>query len=135
MPTQLLRMLGSKTFGTKCIRTLIFNVLANHNQNLESRFRLLKVCLCVKLESSDCRIYWTKFARLDLSKIRHDWSNLVQIIFSAKFPTQPNPIWHVGFLCFTSSIKGKTLATFWRLLIWCLLNLLWDLEVFTFIHT
>ena len=45
-------MLGSKTLETKCIRTLMCNVLANHDQNLKSRFRLLKVCLCVKLESS-----------------------------------------------------------------------------------
>ena len=50
-------MLGSKTLGTKCIRTSMCNVLANHGQNLKSRFRLLKVCLCVKLESSDYRIY------------------------------------------------------------------------------
>ena len=65
-------LLGSKTLGTKCIRTLMCNVLVNHDQNLESRFRLLKVCLSVKLESSDYRIYWTKFARLDQSKIRLD---------------------------------------------------------------
>ena len=58
-------LLGSKTLRTKCIRTSICNVLANHDQNLKSRFRLLKVCLFVKLESSDCRIYWTKSARLD----------------------------------------------------------------------
>ena len=69
-------MLGSKTLETKCIRTSIYNVLANHDQNLESRFRLLKVCLFIKLKSSDCRIYWTKFARLDRSKIRLDRSNL-----------------------------------------------------------
>ena len=50
-------MLGSKTLGTKCIKTLLCIILANHDQNLESRFRLLKVCLFVKLESSDCRIY------------------------------------------------------------------------------
>ena len=85
-------MLGSMTLGTKCIRTSMYNVLANHDQNLESRFSLLKVCLCVKLESSDCRIYWTKFARLDQSKIRLDRSNLVQIVFSAEFPTQPKHI-------------------------------------------
>ena len=65
-------LLGSKTLGTKCIRTSICNVLANHDQNLEYRFRLLKVYLFVKLESSDCRIYWTKSARLDQSKIRLD---------------------------------------------------------------
>ena len=66
------KMLGSKTLETKCIRISMCNVLANHDQNLESRFKLLKICLCVKLESSDYKIYWTKFARLDLSKIRHD---------------------------------------------------------------
>ena len=48
------------------------NMLVNHDQNLESRFKLLKVCLCVKLESSDYRIYWTKFAKLDRLKIRLD---------------------------------------------------------------
>ena len=58
-------VLGSKTLGTKCIRTSICNVLANHDQNLESRLRLLKVYLFVKLETSDCGIYWSKFARLD----------------------------------------------------------------------
>ena len=79
-------MLGSKTLGTKCIRTSMCNVLANHGQNLKSRFRLLKVCLCVKLESSDCRIYWTKFARLDR------WIEPHANCFSAEFPTQPNPI-------------------------------------------
>ena len=50
-------LLGSKKLGTKCIRTLMCNILANHDQNLECRFRLLKVCLVVKLELSDCKIY------------------------------------------------------------------------------
>ena len=44
---------------------------------------LLKVCLFVKLESSDCIIYWTKSARLDRSKIRLNRSNDVQIYFFA----------------------------------------------------
>ena len=83
-------MLGSKTLGTKCIRISMCNVLANHDQNLEYRFRLLKVCLSVKLESSDYRIYWTKSARLDRS-------NHVQIYFFATFSIQPKPIWRVGF--------------------------------------
>ena len=82
-----LYLLGSKTLGTKCIRTSICNVSANHDQNLESRFRLLKVCLCVKLESSNCRTYWTKSARLDRLKIRLNRLNLVQIVFSKEFPT------------------------------------------------
>ena len=66
------------------------NVLANHDQNLEFRFRLLKVCLFVKLESSDYKIYLSKSAKL----VR---SNLVQIIFSTEFPTQPKPVWRVRF--------------------------------------
>ena len=50
-------MLGSKTLETKCIRTSLCIMLANNDQNIESRLDLLKVCLFVKLESSDCRIY------------------------------------------------------------------------------
>ena len=77
-------MLGSKTLGAKCLRTSMCNMLTNHDKKLESRFRLLKVYLFVKLESSNCKIYLSKFARLDRS-------NLVQIIFSTKFPTHPKP--------------------------------------------
>ena len=58
-------LLGSKTLRTKCIRTSMYNVLANHDQNLESRFRLLKVCLFVKLESSELQDLLAKSARLD----------------------------------------------------------------------
>ena len=85
-------LLGSKTLGTKCIRTSIYNVFANHDQNIKSRLGLLKVCLCVKLESSDCRIYWTKSTRFDRLKIRFNRSNLVHIIFSTEFTTQPKPV-------------------------------------------
>ena len=53
---------------------------------------LLKVCLFVKLESSDCKIYWSKSARLYRSKIRLDRSNLVQIYSFAEFPIQPKPV-------------------------------------------
>ena len=67
-------------------------MLANHDQNIESRFRLLQVCLFVKLELSDCRIYWAKSARLNRLKIRLDRSNLVHIYFSVEFPIQPKPI-------------------------------------------
>ena len=78
-------LLDSKTLGTKCIRTSLCIMLANHDQNIKSRLGLLKVRLFVKLESSDCRIYWTKSARLDRLKIRLDRSNFVQINFSAEF--------------------------------------------------
>ena len=84
-------LLGSKTLETKCIRTSIFNVLANHDKKLESRFRLLKVCLFVRVELSDYRIYWTKSASLDRLKIRLNRSNFVQIVFFAEFP-KPKPM-------------------------------------------
>ena len=42
-------MLGSKTLGTKCIRTSICNVLANHDQNIESRFRLAQSVFICKI--------------------------------------------------------------------------------------
>ena len=43
-------VLGSKTLETKCIRTSLCIMLANHDQNIESRFRLAqKVCLFVKV--------------------------------------------------------------------------------------
>ena len=53
---------------------------------------LLKICLCVKLESSVLRDLLCKFAWLDRLKIRLDQSNLVQIVFLQNFPTQPKPI-------------------------------------------
>ena len=105
-------LLSSKTLGTKCIGTLICNVLANHDQNLESRLRLLKVYLFVKLETSDCGIYWSKFAGLDRSKIRLNRSNLVQINFLQIFSTQRKPSFTCKVLYFTLNIKGKTLITF-----------------------
>ena len=80
-------MLDSKTLGTKCIKTSMCNVLANHDKKLESRFRLLKVCLFVKLESSELQDLLAKSARLDQSKMRLDRSNLVQINFLQIFPT------------------------------------------------
>ena len=98
-------MLSSKTLGTKYIRTSICNVLANHDQNLKSRFRLLKVCLIVKLESSELQGLLAKSARLNQS-------NLAQINFLQIFPTRPKPGLTCKVLYFTPSIKGKTLATF-----------------------
>ena len=53
---------------------------------------LLKVCLCVKLESSVLQDLLCKSAWLDQSRIRLDRSKLVQIVFLQNFPTQPKPI-------------------------------------------
>ena len=85
-----LLMLGSKTLGTNVLElqfVLCWQIMIK-TQSLG--LGLLKVCLFVKLESSNCRIYWTKFARLDRSKIRLDRSNHVQIYFSAEFQFSPN---------------------------------------------
>ena len=68
---------------------------------------LLKECLFVKLESSDCRIYWTKSARLDRSKIRLDRSNLVQINFSTEFSNSAQAWFDVQGFMFYSKYKKK----------------------------
>ena len=42
-------LLGSKTLGTKCLRTSICNMLANHDQNIESRFRPAQSVIICKI--------------------------------------------------------------------------------------
>ena len=40
-------LLGSNTLGTECIRTSLCIMLANHDQNIESKFRLAQsVFIC-----------------------------------------------------------------------------------------
>ena len=72
-------------------------MLANYDQNLESRFELLKVCFCVKLESSVLQDLLCKFASLDRLKIRLNRLKLMQIFFCKIFQLKPKPIWRVGF--------------------------------------
>ena len=107
-------LLGSKPLGYKCIRTSTCNVLANHDQNIKSRFRLLKVCLFVKLESSELQDLLAKSTRLYRSKIRLDQSKLVQIVFSSRISNSAQAYMTCRVSCFPSSIKGKTLAMFFR---------------------
>ena len=83
--------MGSKTLGLNELE-LQCVMLANHDQNLESRIRLLKVCLYVKLESSVLQDLLCKSVRLNRSKIRLNRSKLVQIVFLQNFPTQPKPV-------------------------------------------
>ena len=80
---------------------------------------LLEVCLCVKLESSVLQDLLCKSAKLNRSSIRHDWSKLVQIVFSANFPTQVQAYLTCRVLCFAFSIKGKTLAMFYYCCLCC----------------
>ena len=78
-------LLGSKTLGTDVIEFQFLMCWQTMIKTSSLGLGLLKVCLFVKLESSDCRIYWTKSARLD--RLNH-----VQIYFSAEFPIQPKPV-------------------------------------------
>ena len=58
---------------------------------------LLKVCLSIKLELSVLQDLLCKSTWLNWLKIRLERSKLVQIVFLQNFPTQPKPVWHVGF--------------------------------------
>ena len=74
-------LLGSNELGTNVLE-LHFVILANHDHKRFSFvLDLLKVCLCVKLESSVLQDLLCKSARLDRSKIRLDQSKLVHIVF------------------------------------------------------
>ena len=79
------KLLGSKTLGTNVLELQFVLCWQTMIKTKSLGLGLLKVCLFVKLESSDCRTYWTKSARFDRSKIRLDRSNHVQIYFSTEF--------------------------------------------------
>ena len=65
-------MLGSKTLGTNVLELQFVMCWQTMIKTYNLGLGLLKVSLLVKLESSDCRNYWTKFARLNRSKIKPD---------------------------------------------------------------
>ena len=90
MTKQLYKVLSSKILGTNVLELQFVLCWQTMIKTLSLGLGLLKVCLFVKLELNDCRIYWTKFARLDQSKIRLDRLNYVQIYFSAKFQFSTN---------------------------------------------
>ena len=87
-------------------------MLTNHDQNLEFRFRLLKVCLLWSWNRVIAENYCSLSTRLDRSKIRLNWSKLVQIFFYVDFSNSAQAHMTYRVLCFALSIKGKTLATF-----------------------
>ena len=84
------RLLGSKTLGTNVLELQFILCWQTMIKTWSLGLGLLKVCLFVKLESSDCRTYWTKSTRLNRSKIRLDQSNHIQIYFSVEFQFNPN---------------------------------------------
>ena len=63
-------MFDSKTLGTNVLELQFVLCWQTMIKTLSLGLGLLKVFLFVKLEPSDCRIYWTKFARLDRSSFR-----------------------------------------------------------------
>ena len=106
-------MLVSKELGTNVLE-LYFVMLANHDQNV---FSLVYICskymffLCKVgielLQDLLCKSAW-----LDRSRIRLDRSKLMQIVFFCRISNLAQARLAYSVLCFTSSIKGKTLATF-----------------------
>ena len=73
---------------------------------------LLKVCLSVKSESSVLQDLLCKSTWLDRSRIRLDQSKFVQIVFLQNFSNSAQAHLTCRVLCFSLSIKGKTLTMF-----------------------
>ena len=70
------RLLGSKTLGTKYIRTSFCICWQTMIKTMSLGLGLLKVCLSVSLNRVFCRSLLCKIARLDRSKIRLDRSRI-----------------------------------------------------------
>ena len=106
-------------------------MLANYDQNLESRFRLLKVCLLWSWNRVIAENYYSLSARLDRLKIRLDRLKLIQNVFLQIFSNSAQAHMTCRILCFTLCIKEKNLATFLCCCCLCCVcvNLLWDLGV------
>ena len=80
-------MLGSKELELHCV------MLANHDQNILVLFRLAQsICFLCKVRIELLQDLLCKSTWLDRLRIRLDQSKVMQIVFSAKFPTQPKPI-------------------------------------------
>ena len=92
-------------------------MLANHDQNVQSRFKLLKVCVCIKLESSNCRKLLFNFCKARLIENQTRSIEARADCFSTKFSNSVQAHMTCRVLCFSLSIKRKTLATFQMLLI------------------
>ena len=87
----LIKLLGSKTLGDKYIRTSLCIMLANYDQNIESRFRLAQsVFICKSWNQVIAR-----FIGLNLQGSIN--RTLCRIIFCRIFQISPSLVWHVGF--------------------------------------
>ena len=97
-------LLGSKQLETNVLELQYIYMLANHDQKVYSRFRLLKVYVCVKLESSNYRKLLFNFCKARSIEACAD-------CFSAEFSNSAQAHMMCRVLCFALNIKGKTLAT------------------------
>ena len=105
-------LLGSKTLGTKCIRTSFCICWQTMIKTFVLYLNLLKVCFNVSLESSNCRKLLFNSARLDRSKNRLDRSKIADQKVSIVFSNAAQARMMCKVKCYTSSLKGKILATF-----------------------
>ena len=110
---QVLRLQDLNVLELQCV------MLANHDQNIKSSLGLLKVYLCVKLESRDCRKLLFNFYKAQSIKNQTQLIEARADCFSTEFSNSAQAYMTCRVLCFASSIKRKTLATFQRLLICC----------------
>ena len=105
-------MLGSKTLGTKCIKTSFCICWQTMIKTFSLGLDLLKVCFSVSLESSNCRKLLFNSSRLDQSKNRLDRSKIADQKFSTVFSNATQAHMTCRVKCYTPSLKGKTQATF-----------------------
>ena len=94
-------------------------MLVNHDQNVQSRFKLLKVCVCVKLESSNCRKLLFNFCKVQSIENQTRSIEARADYFSAKFSNSTQAHMTCRVLYFALSIKGKTLAMFYCCCLCC----------------
>ena len=103
-------MLGSKTLGTKCIRTSLCIMLENHDQNIKSRFRLAQsVFICKNWNQVIAGFIGLNLQGLIDQKLDSIDQTSCRLIFLQNFPIQPKPSLMCRVLCFTPSIKRKLL--------------------------
>ena len=101
-------LLGSKTLETKCIRTSLCIMLANHDQNIESRFRLAQ---CVFICKTWNRVI-AGFIGISLQgsinrKLDSIDQTLYRLIFCRIFQLNPSPYCRVRFYVLLQVYKEK----------------------------
>ena len=107
-----LLLLGSKTLGTKCIRTSFCVCWQTMIKTMSLGLSLIKVCLSVSLNQVFCMNLLCKTARLDRSKVRLNQSKHAVPEFCRKVSNVAQAHMTCRVKCFTNRLKGKTLTTF-----------------------